>query len=229
MPFGLYEVSGGTYTLLAGLSIDDIVVEPAKAHGLLLPTSSTATLDDQGCLPPGVWSTLGVPWHVAESQIIAVIATHRLSGSTPSSLSSLKVVVNITPARPTVHLAEIKGVWGYTYTHWRGHGQYWIPVMLKLQSLWLDVPRSSLGIRGGVGLPTPFSAPPKPGRVHFEFFYITEIIRKKERKVTVALGSFNHPLLSGEALAYFTCVMRNELMNEPRPCGGLDICGCDQC
>lgn len=160
-------------------------------------------------------------------------------------------MVDITPGRPTVHLAEIKGVWGYTYTTWRGHGQYWIPVMLKLQSLWLDVNRkndelSLRRFRPGIDAepcplasssskkkekypPKSFRSPEKAGRIHFEFFYITEIIEKKDRKVTVALGSFNHPLLSGEALAYFTCVMRKELMNEPRPCGGLDICGCDQC
>lgn len=120
--------------------------------------------------------------------------------------------------------------------------------MLKLQSLWLDVDRENKELsltpfRPGIDTepcplssssnkeegeeeypPKSFCSPKKAGRVHFEFFYITG-----KAKPTVALGRFNHPLLSGEALAYFTCVMRKELMNEPRPCGGLDICGCDQC
>jgi len=207
---------------------------------------------------------LGRPWHLEEVAILDYLLRSLKDSSSSNSpesphssknpcaskdLHDLRIVVDITPGRSTVHLAEIKGVWGYTYTTWRGHGQCWIPVMLKLlQSLWLDVDRkneklSLTPFRPGIDTePCPlasssskrkrnkkypsksFCSPKEAGRVHFEFFYITG-----QDKPTVALGDFSHPLLSGEALAYFTCVMRKELMNEPRPCGGLDICGCDQC
>lgn len=225
MPFGIYEVLGGTYTLLVdSINLNDIVVGPARARGFLSPTSKTAALDDQGCLLSEFSGALGNPWCCSEACILHHLATSLPPiGSRPTS--TLRIVVNITPYNPKrVHLAEIKGIWGYTYTHWRGHGQYWIPVMLKLQSLWLDVPRASLGIPAGVRLPSSFTAPPKPGRVHFEFFYVGG--QKSPRVITT---SHSHPLLSGDALAFFVCVMCKELLSVPPGCGGVNICDCDGC
>jgi len=43
MPFGLYEVSGDTYSLVCCLSIDDIVVGPALAKGFLTLHSRVRT------------------------------------------------------------------------------------------------------------------------------------------------------------------------------------------
>jgi hypothetical protein len=216
MPAGIYEVSGGMYTLHTACPLGKVLND--RSISMVVPLASCAAgvhVDPQGWpVSPGV-TTPAQKWHLSEADLLNIAAG--VTGLGSLSPATHRWVTNITPDRSspspnTVFLAEIKEVWGYRYLGWTAAG-CWTPIMLKLKVLWLDYPLPMSG-----RLPGKFNVPPKPGRSFFEFFYIT-------REGRLNTGPYSQPVLFPDALEYFLSEMRKSLLAPPKECGeGRDIC-----
>ena len=186
MPAGIYDISGGTYTLIEPCSLNMVLNDSSISSivgplGTLTPTSSGTPVpyvDPQGWpIPPSV-SAPAQKWHLSEEDLLNIAASVTgLSGLAPATH---RWATNITPNRKSkgisiAFLAEIKEVWGYRYLGWTAQGG-WTPIMVKFKVLWLDTPLTPPDFTPPAKDEDPvpeFSTPKKIGRSFFEFFYIS--------------------------------------------------------
>jgi len=242
MPAGIYDISGGTYTLITRCSLgkvlnDNMIRKVVGPLGTLTPTSSGTPVpyvDPQGWpIPPSV-SAPAQKWHLSEKDLLNIAARHpkiapKLGGLSRLTPATHRWVTNLTPRRPTVFLAEIKEVWGYRYLGWTATG-CWTPIMVKFKVLWLDTPLTTPGFTppstptSPVPSPVPspvlgFPMPPKIGRSFFEFFYISRDSRGSRYGRLVTATKYSQPALFPDALEYFVGEMRKSLLRPPDECG----------
>lgn len=223
MPAGIYEVSGGMYTLRAPCALNRVLTgRSIRMVGPLASYAGGVYVDPQGWpVPPGV-TTPAQKWHLSEADLLRIAAG--VTGLGSLSPATHRWVTNITPGRPTVFLAEIKEVWGYRYLGWTAAG-CWTPIMVKFKVLWLDTPLTTPGFtapsrpRGPVG---GFPTPSQIGRSFFEFFYISR--PRRGISTLVAASRYSQVALFPDALEYFVAEMRKSLLAPPVECGeGKDI------
>lgn len=224
MPAGIYEVSGGMYTLHTACPLGKVLND--RSISMVVPLASCAAgvhVDPQGWpVSPGV-TTPAQKWHLSEADLLNIAAG--VTGLGSLSPATHRWVTNITPRRPTVFLAEIKEVWGYRYLGWTAAG-CWTPLMVKFKVLWLDTPLTTPGFvpPAAPTHPVPaFPVPPRVGRSFFEFFYISRPRRGNSKLVTAS--RYSQVALFPDALEYFVAEMRKSLLAPPEECGeGRDIC-----
>ena len=205
MPAGIYDISGGMYTLKAPCSLNMVLNDRMISAVIPLHRCTGAiSVDHQGWSIPPSASVPAQKWHLSEGDLLNIAA--RVTGLSLAPATH-RWATNITPRRRTVFLAEIKEVWGYRYLGWTATG-CWTPIMVKFKVLWLDTSLTT----------SVFTPPSKIGRSFFEFFYIS-------RRGSLVTARYSQAALFPDALEYFVGEMRKSLLRPPDECGeGKDIC-----